>query len=197
MNLNEIEQEIINCNLCNAMVEKNTIAKTISIGSNKDILIIGEAPANNGWRKSGKAFYDIKGNLVPSGIILQKLLDILSLKIEDISFTETIKCFPKDRKYIKKCGNNCKEFLLNQIAIIKPKIILTLGDSATKSLLSIKYKKYSDIVGKVYFIDDMIIIPIYHTSPISPKSYRGNEEIFYSLKKYLEEKKSYEKVKKI
>ena len=196
MNLEEVEKDIINCNLCSLMVEKFDKEKTVSIGNRKDILIVGEAPANNGWRKSGKAFYDLNNRLLPSGIILQKLLDILDLKIEDINFVEAIKCFPKDRKYIKKCSDNCRYFLLKQIFLLEPKIILTLGDAATKATLDIKYKKYSDVVGKVYFMNDIMVIPIYHTSPISPKSYQGNEEIFYSLNEYLKEKRNIVKMKK-
>lgn len=157
------------------------------MGTSNKILILGEAPANNGWRKSGVAWYDVNNKLLPSGIVMQKLLDILNIKLEDTYFLEAIKCYPKDRKYLSKCSNNCKQYLLKQLNIIKPKIILSLGDSATKTILDIKYKKFSDIVGKKYNIQDMTIIPIYHPSPISPKSYKGNIDIFNNLKEILNE----------
>ena len=99
---------------------------------------------------------------------MQKLLDIINLTIEDTYFLEAIKCFPKDRKYLKKCNNNCKKYLLQQLSIINPKVVLALGDSATKAILDIKYNKFSEIVGKKYCINNIVIIPIYHPSPISP-----------------------------
>ena len=66
--------------------------------------------------------------------------------------------------------------------LLKPKIILSLGDAATKTILNIKYKKFSDVVGNEYELDGMKVIPIYHPSPISPKSYVGNVDIFNEIK---------------
>ncbi len=75
MKLSDIDDEIHKCNLCMDLVEKFPQSKTVSIGKKSDIVILGEAPANNGWRKSGKAFYDENHRLLPSGVILQKLLN--------------------------------------------------------------------------------------------------------------------------
>ena len=180
--LNSIDKEIHKCNMCNDMVEKFPDAKTVSIGKDNKIVILGEAPANNGWRKSGIAWYDINHKLLPSGVVMQKLLDIVNIKLEDTYFLEAIKCYPKDRKYLNKCSNNCRKFLLKQLNTIKHKVILSLGDAATKTLLDIKYKKFSDIVGKKFELNGMTVIPIYHPSPISPKSYTGNVDIFEELK---------------
>ena len=185
MTLKEIDKEIYDCNLCKDMVEKFPNSKTVSIGKNNDIVILGEAPANNGWRKSGKARYDVNNRLLPSGVVLQKLLSIIDLNLEDIYFLEAIKCYPIDRKYLKQCNTNCKKYLFKQLEIINPKIILTLGDSATKVLLDIKYNKFSEVVGNQYYLNHYIVIPIYHPSPISPKGYKGNIEIFNNLKEIL------------
>ena len=180
--LNSIDREIHKCNICNEMVEKFPDAKTVSVGKDNKIVILGEAPANNGWRKSGIAWHDINHKLLPSGVVMQKLLDIINIKLEDTYFLEAIKCYPKDRKYLNKCSNNCRNFLLKQLNTIKPKVILSLGDAATKTVLDIKYKKFSDIVGKKFELNGMTLIPIYHPSPISPKSYTGNVDIFEELK---------------
>ena len=99
MQLSDIDIEIHKCNLCSDMIEKFPNSKTVSKGRKKDIVILGEAPANNGWRKSGIAWYDVNHKLLPSGVVLQKLLDIINLTIEDTYFLEAIKCFPKERKY--------------------------------------------------------------------------------------------------
>ena len=47
-NLLLIDKEIHKCNLCSDMVEKFPNSKTVSIGNNNSIVILGEAPANNG-----------------------------------------------------------------------------------------------------------------------------------------------------
>ena len=185
LELSLIDKDIHKCNLCSNMIEKFPNSKTVSIGKRNDIVILGEAPANNGWRKSGIAWYDINHKLLPSGVILQKLLNEINLKLEDTYFLEAIKCYPKDRKYLNKCSENCKKYLLKQLEIIKPKIVLALGDAATKSILDIKYKKFSDVVGKAFDVNEYKVIPIYHPSPISPLSYKGNIEIFKNIKEVL------------
>jgi len=176
-----IDEEIHNCDMCLEMIEKFPISKTVSFGKQKDIVILGEAPANNGWRKSGIAWYDTNHKLLPSGVVLQKLLNLINLTIEDTFFLEAIKCYPLDRKYLNECGNNCKKFLFMQLEEINPKVILSLGNSATKTILNFKYKKFSDVVGKVFDVNGFKVIPIYHPSPISPLSYKGNEKIFKNL----------------
>lgn len=182
MQLSDIDKEIHECNLCGDMVEKFPNSPTVSTGTKNDIVILGEAPANNGWRKSGVAWYDINHKLLPSGVILQKLLNELNLKLEDIYFLEAIKCYPKERKCLGKCGENCKSFLFRQLTIIRPKLVLPLGDAATKSILNIKYKKFSDVVGQEFSVNGFRVIPIYHPSPISPMSYKGNVAIFKKIK---------------
>ena len=185
LELSQIDMQISKCSLCQNMVEHFPNSKTVSLGKTHDVVILGEAPANNGWRKSKIAWYDINKKLLPSGIIMQKLLNIINLKLSDTYFLEAIKCYPKDRKYLNKCGKNCKNFLIKQLEIIKPKVVLSLGDAATKTILKVKYKKFSEIVGKEFYVDGIKIIPIYHPSPISPLSYKGNIPIFEKLKTNL------------
>ncbi len=178
MNLYQIDNKIKRCILCDYMVEKFENDTTVSIGNKSEIVIIGEAPANNGWRKSGIAWHDENHNLIPSGIVLKKLLKIIDYTLEDTCFLEAIKCYPKDRKYLKECSDNCRKYLLEQLLIINPKIILTLGDIATKSLLNIKYSKFGAVAGHCFNFNGYEVIPIYHPSPISPLSYNGNVDIF-------------------
>lgn len=185
VNLALIDEEISKCNLCKDLVEHFPSSKTISIGKTKDIIILGEAPANNGWRKSGIAWYDQNKKLLPSGVVMQKLLDIINIKLEDTYFLEAIKCFPKERKSLNTCSKNCKQYLMRQLEEIKPKVVLSLGDAATKTILDIKYKKFNEVVGKEFIVNDIKVIPIYHPSPISPLSFKGNVPIFENLKKTI------------
>ena len=185
--LKQIHEKIKSCQECNDMVEKFTHSESVYIGNNKELLLLGEAPANNGWRKSGMLWKDLNGKLLPSGVILQKLLDILEIDLFDISFTEAVKCYPKERKYLPVCVKSCQKYLSEQIEVLKPKIIISLGNHATRSIINIEYKNFSKVVGKVFkYSDETIIIPIYHPSPISPKSYKGNVPIFYKIKELLD-----------
>ena len=142
-----IDNRIHNCSLCTGLVDKFPNSPTLYLGKDNDILLIGEAPANNGWRKSGLLWRDTTGKMLPSGVVLQKLFDVIDRQVLDTSFLEAVKCYPLERKNLKICSNNCKQYMLEQIKIINPKIIITLGEFPTRTLLNFKFKKFSDVVG--------------------------------------------------
>lgn len=179
---NSINNEVNTCDKCISLVERFSTKETISFGINNDVLILGEAPANNGWRKSGIAWYDISGKLLPSGKVLKELLKFIDVELENTFFMEAIKCFPIKRSNLNTCKKNCRNYLFRQINLIKPKVIITLGDYATRALLDIKYSKFNEVVGRVFELDIdgtlIKVVPVYHPSPISPLSYKGNIDIF-------------------
>ena len=72
--------------------------------------------------------------------------------------------------------------MLKQLELLNPKLIITLGEFPTRNLLNFKFNKFQDVVGKIYEVDGYKILPIYHPSPISPKSYKDNLPIFEKLK---------------
>lgn len=185
--LQEIDKEVNKCLLCKNLVEKFPNSNTVYLGKNNDIVLIGEAPANNGWRKSHMLWKDINGKVLPSGVILQKLFDMIDKDIFETTFLESVKCFPIERKNLKTCSKNCKQIMLEQLEILKPKLIITLGEFPTRNLLDFKFKKFQDVVGNIYEVNGYKILPIYHPSPISPKSYKGNIPIFEMLNNLLKE----------
>lgn len=96
--LQKIDKEVYQCTLCQNLVEKFPNSNTVFLGNNNDIVLIGEAPANNGWRKSHMLWKDINGKILPSGVILQKLFDIINKDIFETTFLESVKCFPVEIK---------------------------------------------------------------------------------------------------
>ena len=185
----EINDLILKCKKC---LNTHTPAfETVSLGKKCEILVVGEAPAKNGWRLTGKAWINAKGNLVPTGKTLQKLLNIIGLDIDDISYMEAIKCYPEKGMVTKEHTSNCKDFCYKQIDILKPQIILSMGKYATEFLLGDE-EKFSDMVGNTYSMTisnrTYTIIPIYHTSPASPLSYKGNLEVFEKIKNLMSQK---------
>ena len=75
--------------------------------------------------------------------------------------------------------------MLEQLRILDPKLIITLGEFPTRNLLNFKFNKFSDVVGNIHEVNGYKILPIYHPSPISPKSYKGNIPIFEKMKELL------------
>lgn len=180
--LRQVDKKVYSCKSCDKLVDKFPDDVTVFLGKDNDIVLVGEAPANNGWRKSHKLWTDLNGKVLPSGIVLQKLFDIIDRNIFETTFLESVKCYPLERKNLKTCSSNCKNIMLEQLKILNPKLIITLGEFPTRNLLDFKFNKFADVVGKIYEVNDYKILPIYHPSPISPKSYKGNVPIFEKLR---------------
>ena len=183
--LKQVDEEVSNCKSCNKLVDKFPNAATVFLGKDNDIVLVGEAPANNGWRKSNKLWCDINGKVLPSGVVLQKLFNIIDRDIFDTTFLESVKCYPLERKNLKICSKNCKNIMLKQLKILNPKLVITLGEFPTRNLLNFKFDKFADVVGNIYDFNGCKVLPIYHPSPISPKSYTGNIPIFEKLKEII------------
>lgn len=157
-------------------------------GRGKRVLIIGESPAPNGWRKSGRAFYTPEGKLLPTGRNLNKLLAKYKLGVETCGFTELVKCFVgKDRKLLASCGDKCWPILVRQMESVDSRFLIILGvktlelfNKQTRLSLKIGKIKKAKIEGRFYRI-----LPIYHPSPISPIGHKRNIEIFGELDKEI------------
>lgn len=180
--LRQVDKKVYSCKSCDKLVDKFPDDATVFLGKDNDIVLVGEAPANNGWRKSHKLWTDLNGKVLPSGIVLQKLFDIIDRNIFETTFLESVKCYLLERKNLKTCSSNCKNIMLEQLKILNPKLIITLGEFPTRNLLDFKFNKFAYVVGKIYEVNDYKILPIYHPSPISPKSYTGNIPIFEKLR---------------
>lgn len=157
--------------------------QSIWFGEDNDIVLVGEAPACNGWLKSGVAWHDPQGKLLPSGVVMQKLLRFVDRELLATTFLEAIQCFPADRKYLGRLVELYRPTLLRRLAILQPKVVLTLGDIPTRAVLGRSFGRLSDVVGQRLHIEGMTVVPIFHPSPISPRSYNGNVPIFEQLRK--------------
>ena len=110
--LKQVDEEVSNCKSCYKLVDKFPNSATVFLGKDNDIVLVGEAPANNGWRKSNRLWCDINGRVLPSGVVLQKLFNIIDRDIFDTTFLESVKCYPLERKNLKICSKNCKNIML-------------------------------------------------------------------------------------
>ncbi len=179
----EIEKKIECCYKCEGMVE-HFVGSTIFFGRRNDILLLGEAPAPNGWRKSGLVWRDVDGKLIPSGKRLQDLLALCGISLFDCSFIEVVKCYPTTRKSLEHSARHCGSFLEEQITLLSPKLILPLGKVATQTVLSTSCS-FDTLVGRPQKLQlgghKIAVFPLYHPSPISPKSWKNNAPLMVEL----------------
>ena len=129
----ELNQYRISINLCKkcdlGYTRKNFV---FGIGNpDANLMLVGEAPGEK---------EDLKGEpfVGRAGKLLDKILLAINKKREnDVYITNVLKCRPPNNRdplisEIQKCG----PYLLKQISIIKPKIILALGKIAGNALIN-------------------------------------------------------------
>jgi DNA polymerase len=126
-----------------------------------ELMFIGEGPGRD---------EDIQGFpfVGRSGQLLTRALNSIGIKREDVFITNIVKCRPpNNRRPTPQESATCKNLLLfNQIKIINPLVICTLGSVAIQELLAMPDLQISTIRGKPRALDDTIIIPTYHPAYI-------------------------------
>ena len=182
--LNNLEKKYSNCKLCEEL--SNNRLNVVFGGGNPDkckIVIIGEAPGANEDK-----------NKIPfvgrSGKLLDGLLEEIGITREEAYITNTILCKPpKNRDPKKDELKNCRERLNQQIKILNPKVVVTLGNFSTKYLLETK-EGITKLRGKIFEKDGMKIIPCLHPAVLlyngnSPKKRKEFQDDFNIIKKAL------------
>jgi DNA polymerase len=120
------------------------------------LMIIGEAPGRD-EDEQGRPFVGRSGRL------LSKIITSANLERSEIFITNIVKCRPpNNRKPAPLESKTCKALLLlNQIKIIQPRVICTLGASALEGLLETEVK-ITKMRGKPIAFGEITIIPAYH-----------------------------------
>ncbi|XGV95494.1 MAG: uracil-DNA glycosylase family protein [Leptolyngbya sp. BL-A-14] len=153
-----MEQMLAHCSRCFrcALGQSRTNA-VISRGSiQAPIMIVGEGPGQN-EDEQGKPFVG------KSGQLLDKILASVNLNAEqDVFICNVVKCRPpENRTPTTEEADACKGYLLEQIRIVNPKIILLTGATALRGLLGIK-QGITKVRGQWIERDDRFYMPIFH-----------------------------------
>ena len=151
--LSQLYEEIALCRRCD-LYKTRTKAVPGEGAENADIVFIGEAPGRY-EDQQGRPFVG------PAGQYLNKLLDSIGLKREQVYITNIVKSRPTDhRDPLPAEITACRPWLDKQIEIIEPKMIVTLGRYSMA--LFFPGKGISKIHGKPQKKDGIIYYPMYH-----------------------------------
>lgn len=130
--LEEINEVVRNCTKCNLC--KNRTNTVLGSGNeNAKVMFIGEGPGAD-EDKIGEPFVGKAGKLMN-----QAFLGI-GISREEVYISNIVKCRPpNNRTPLKEEAEACLDYLRNQVMIIKPKIIVLLGNTALKNILGEEY----------------------------------------------------------
>lgn len=170
---------------------KNSYLSVVGDGDvDADIMFIGEAPGKQ-EAKQGKPFVGA------SGRVLDELLEMIELDRQAVYITNVVKDRPpENRDPSVEEINLYAPFLWQQIEIIEPKVIATLGRFAMEFVLNqfnlpLKVEKISDLHGKPIAAKwngmEVTIIPLYHPAVALYNRNQRNtlEEDFRTIKRYI------------
>jgi len=153
-----------------------------------NLMFIGEGPGRD---------EDLQGRpfVGRSGRLLTKIMEAVGIKREEVFITNIVKCRPPgNRKPLANESNACKNLLLlNQIKIIRPKVICTLGAASLEGLLE-KPVKITKIRGSELNFESTKLIPTLHPAYVlrNPKALK---DLASDIEKALELAKKTPKAK--
>jgi uracil-DNA glycosylase family 4 len=147
-----------------------------------DLMFVGEAPG---------ADEDAKG--VPfigrAGQLLTKIIEAIGLQRDQVYIANVIKCRPPGNRNPEPDEvEQCEPFLLRQIDLIRPKVIVALGKFAAQSLLRIR-EPITKLRGREFAYRDAILMPTYHPAYLlrSPSAKRDVWEDMKRVRTILEQ----------
>jgi DNA polymerase len=142
-------------------------------------MFIGEGPGFH-EDQQGKPFVGAAGQF------LDELLQSVGLKRGEVYITNVVKCRPPSNRDPQPDEiETCRAFLDRQIALIKPKVIVTLGRFSMAR--AFPNEKISVIHGKPRKIDGIVYVPMFHPAAAlhQPTLRKTVEEDFAKLPKIL------------
>ncbi|MFD3158492.1 uracil-DNA glycosylase family protein [Haloimpatiens sp. FM7330] len=180
----ELYEECKNCHKC-ALGEKRTNMVFGEGNMKAPIVFIGEAPGADEDR-SGRPFVGKAGQLFTKGMLA------LDLKRDrDYYICNICKCRPdRNRTPTEEEAMTCLPYLRNQVALIKPKIIICLGATAMKYIIGSDWRITRDR-GKWIERKGYYIMPTFHPAALFRDE--SKKSLFWRDLKSIKEK--YEKLK--
>ena len=151
--LRALAQQIAVCPKCE-LAKTRTHAVPGEGNPSADIVFIGEGPG----------FYEDQQALPfvgPAGKFLDELLASIGLRRADVFICNVLKCRPPDnRDPLPGEIAACKPWLDEQIEIIRPKVIVTLGRFSMSRYFP--GQSIGKIHGQSKKLGDVIVVPMYH-----------------------------------
>jgi uracil-DNA glycosylase len=152
--LDQISADIIGNNVCPDLAKS---ANNLVMGDgniNADIVFVGEAPGKN-EDEQGKPFVGAAGKF------LDEMLAEISLNRQDVYITNIVKYRPpNNRDPLPEEKEAFWPYLLRQLKVIHPKLVVTLGRHSMEYFLP--NCRISQVHGQPKRQGDLVILPLFH-----------------------------------
>jgi DNA polymerase len=137
-----IREDLGDCTRCK--LHKGRTNLVFGVGNPRaELMFVGEGPGAD-EDAQGEPFVGRAGQL------LNNMIKAMGLRREDVYIANVVKCRPPGNRTPEpdEC-ETCSPFLMRQIAVIKPKVVVALGATAAKNLLAMN-SSMGDLRGRFY-----------------------------------------------
>ena len=156
--LEEAAGEASTCTKCRLSAGRTQVVYGVGSAS-ADLMFIGEGPGYH-EDKQGEPFVGAAGQL------LNQILEEIGIARSEVYIANVIKCRPPgNRDPVPEEIEACSPWLQEQIDLIAPKIIVTLGNFATRYVLA-KQVSISRVRGQKFTWHGRTVIPTYHPAAV-------------------------------
>jgi uracil-DNA glycosylase len=176
--IEEIRADIGDCTRC--PLHKGRTKIVHSTGNfQADLMFVGEAPGAD-EDASGEPFVGRAGKL------LDKIIEAIGMKREDVLIGNINRCRPpSNRQPTIVEAETCRPFLIREIAVVRPKVIVVLGNTACQNLLETKVG-ITKLRGNFQNYFGIKVMPTFHPAYLL-RDPRKKREVWEDMKKVRDE----------
>ncbi|CAN5432878.1 hypothetical protein BH20ACI1_BH20ACI1_31540 [soil metagenome] len=176
--IEDIRQDIGNCTRCPLWEGRTKIVHSTG-NFEADLMFVGEAPGAD-EDASGEPFVGRAGQL------LNKIIEGIGMKREDVFIGNINRCRPPgNRAPTLAEAHTCRPFLTREIAVVRPKVIVVMGNTAMKNLLDTK-EGITKIRGEFQDYYGVKVMPTFHPAYLL-RDPRKKREVWEDMKKVRDE----------
>lgn len=168
-----------NCTRCTLCENRKQVVNSTG-NQQTNLMFIGEAPGAD-EDAQGKPFVGRAGQL------LNKIIEAIGMKREDVFIGNVNRCRPpQNRQPLPPEVAACKPFLLREIAVVRPKVIVVLGNTACQNLLETKVG-ITKLRGNFQDYYGVKVMPTFHPAYLlrDPSKKRETWEDMKKVRDYL------------
>ena len=153
--LARVVAEVAACPRCPELVANRTKTVPGQGSPYAKLMFIGEGPGQDEDRQ-GLAFVGRAGQL------LTKMIESIAMTRDEVFIANILKCRPpQNRQPMPEEAANCRPFLMRQLQIIRPKVIVALGGVAAQNLLE-THDGITRLRGRFYPFMGAKLMPTFH-----------------------------------
>ncbi len=176
----QIHAEIGDCTRCPLHLERTHVVHTE--GNRKArLMFVGEAP---GADEDAQA----RPFVGRAGQLLTKIIEAIGLKREEVLIGNVNRCRPPgNRAPTTEEASMCKPYLLREIAVVQPEVIVVLGNTAMKNLLDTR-EGITRLRGRFQDYKGIKVMPTFHPAYLlrDPSKKRETWEDLKMVRDHLE-----------